>query len=140
MSYFDISINDLANSDTIATAIAGNAVPKNGINILSTSAAARGYADQTLSSSDLVSASSGKDLLAGGVYGNMYRINMMRESLSSLSSTILGSEDANLQIGSSSELDSSGNPVMLTRRQCRTVDNRKWPFGQKLQRRGAIRF
>jgi len=106
MSYFDISINDLANSDTIATAIAGNTVPKNGINILSTSAAARGYADQTLSSSDLVSASSGKDLLAGGVYGNMYRINMMRESLSSLSSTILGSEDTNLQIYSSSELDS----------------------------------
>jgi len=117
MSFFDININDLMDSNSIASAIAGNVVPKNGKNVLSTSAAARGYVDQTLTSSDLVSASSGKDLLAGGVYGNIYRINMMRESLSSLTNTILGADDEDLKIPSNNgAVDENGNTKILTRR------------------------
>lgn len=124
MSFFDISINDLSDSKSIANAIAGNAVPKNGKNILSTSAASRGYADQTLTSSDLVSASSGKDLLAGGVYGNIYRINMMRESLSSLTNTILGADDEDLKIPSNNgAVDENGNTKILTRGGSSPVNN-----------------
>jgi hypothetical protein len=112
MSYFDISIENLQNSETLSNAIADNIVPKNGKNILATTTAARGYAGQTLSSSDLISAASGKDLLASGVYGNLYRISMARESLSSLSSSILGSENADLQIPSPNEVDADGNPII----------------------------
>jgi hypothetical protein len=115
MSYFDISIDSLQNSETFANAIADNIVPKNGKNIIGTTTAQRGYAGQTLSSTDLVSAASGKDLLASGVYGNMYRLNMTRESLSSLSSSILGSEDSDLSIPSANEVDADGNPVMKKR-------------------------
>lgn len=112
MSYFDISIDSLQNSETLANAISDNIVPKNGKNIIGTTTAARGYAGQTLTSSDLVSAASGKDLLASGVYGNMYRINMARESLSSLTSSILGAEDSDIQIPSPNEVDADGNPII----------------------------
>ena len=130
MSFFDININDLADSNSIASAIAGNAIPKNGKNILSTSAAARGYVDQTLTSSDLVSAASGKDLLAGGVYGNIYKINMMRESLSSLANTILGSDDEDLKIPSNNgAVDENGNTKILTRCWSSFINNSKRAFG-----------
>lgn len=112
MSYFDISIDSLQNSETFANAIADNIVPKNGKNIIGTTTAQRGYSGQTLSSTDLVSAASGKDLLASGVYANMYRLNMTRESLSSLSSSILGSEDSDLQIPSANQVDDDGNPII----------------------------
>ncbi len=116
MSFFEINIGDLADSNSISRAIAGNAVPKNGKNILATSSASRGYVDQTLTSSDLVSSASGKDLLAGGVYGNIYKINMMRESLSSLTNTILGVDDEDLKIPSNNgAVDSNGNIKILTR-------------------------
>jgi hypothetical protein len=40
---------------------------------------------------------------------------MTRESLSSLSSSILGSEVSDLQIPSANEVDADGNPIMKKR-------------------------
>jgi len=115
MSFFDFSIENFTDSNTIANAISDNIVPKDGINIIGTTTAARGYAGQTLSSVDLISAASGKDLLASGVYGNMHRLSMTRENLSSLVTSVLGNSDDSLSVLSRKpgSADADGNPAVL---------------------------
>jgi len=113
MAYFNFSIDDLQDSSTLASAIANNIVPKNGINILATSTASRGYSGQTLTTSDLISSASGKDLLASGVYGNMYRTNMASISLNSLATSALGSENDDMSILDSSNLNEDGSPKVI---------------------------
>lgn len=113
MSFFDFSIDNFSDSETISNAISNNIVPKDGINIVATSTAKRGYSGQTLSSSDLISASSGKDLLASGVYGNMHRLSAARENLNSLATSILGSYDDNLSVISDRDFGPDGNPLVI---------------------------
>lgn len=115
MSFFDFSIDNFTDSNSISSAISNNIVPKDGINIVGTTTAARGYAGQTLSSVDLISAASGKDLLASGVYGSMHRISATRESLNSLASSILGNADDSLSVLSRqpNSTDPEGNPHIL---------------------------
>ncbi len=113
MAYFNFSIDDLQDSSTLASAIANNIVPKNGINILATSTASRGYSGQTLTTSDLISSASGKDLLASGVYGNMYRTNMASISLNSLATSALGSENDDMSILDPSNLNEDGSPKII---------------------------
>ena len=113
MAYFNFSIDDLQDSSTLASAIANNIVPKNGINILATSTASRGYSGQTLTTSDLISSASGKDLLASGVYGNMYRTNMASISLNSLATSALGSENDDMSILDPGNLNEDGSPKII---------------------------
>lgn len=114
MAHFNFSIDSLQDSASIANAVYENIVPKNGINITGTSAAERGYTGQTLTTSDLVSSASGKDLLASGIYSSTYRLSTTRESLQSLSSSILGGDDISLKVLDPTNLDEDGNPIVLT--------------------------
>ena len=114
MAHFNFSIDSLQDSASIANAVYENIVPKNGINITGTSAAERGYTGQTLTTSDLVSSASGKDLLASGIYSSTYRLSTTRESLQSLSSSILGADGDNLKVLDPTNLDQDGNPIVLT--------------------------
>jgi len=114
MAHFDFSIDSLQDSASIANAVYENIVPKNGINITGTSAAERGYTGQTLTTSDLVSSASGKDLLASGIYSSTYRLSTTRESLQSLSSSILGADGDKLKVLDPTNLDQDGNPIVLT--------------------------
>jgi hypothetical protein len=89
MAFYDINSNNLKDSKEFSKAIAKNIVPKNGVAITKTSFAQDGYRNQTLSSADIISAASGKELLANGVYTNIYRINMMNENLRGLAVSIM---------------------------------------------------
>lgn len=84
------NIDSLENSSTIAKNFSDNLVSPNGIEITATTTASRGYAEQTLVSADIISSSSGKELLSSSVYSDMFNINMNRESLSSLTKSIFG--------------------------------------------------
>jgi hypothetical protein len=95
----DFKFNDietLQDAKSIANNFADNIVPDNGIAISSTTTASRNYENQTLVSTDLTSAASGKELLSSDLYTNMFNLNMNRESLSSLSRSIFS--DGSLKI------------------------------------------
>lgn len=89
MSHYNISSDNIKDSKSFNKAIIDNIVPKGGKAIESTSLAERGYAGQTLTSVDLISAASGNELFGSARYGNLFRLNMARENLNSLASTIL---------------------------------------------------
>lgn len=94
MSEHKFDINNLSNSASIAKSFSDSLIPIGGTEIKSTSTASRGYANQTLVSTDLVSAASGKELLASGVYSNMFNLSMTRENLNSLSRSVFSNTDS----------------------------------------------
>lgn len=89
MSHYNIDKDDLNDSKSFTKAIVNNIVPKGGKSIEGTSLAERGYAGQTLTSVDLISAASGNELFGTARYGNLFRMNIARENLNSLASTIM---------------------------------------------------
>lgn len=89
------AINDAA---SIAKNFSENIVPANNIAISGTTTAFRNYENQTLVSTDLTAAASGKELLSNDIYTNMFNLNMSRESLSSLSRSIFSEQDGTLKI------------------------------------------
>lgn len=99
MSTHDFNVDNLSDSAAIANAFSNSLIPPSGVAIRATTTAARGYADQTLVSTDLVSSASGKELLASNIYSNMFNLNMTRESLSSLSRSILSNNSIDIEEG-----------------------------------------
>jgi len=97
MSTHNFNSDNLSDSASIAKAFSDSLVPVNGKAILATTTAARGYSDQSLVSTDLISSASGKELLASNIYSNMFNINMTRESLSSLSRSILSNNSITIE-------------------------------------------
>jgi hypothetical protein len=89
MSFYDFTPESLNSSASLTKSIVRNITPKNSQPFNKTSLADRGYQGQTLTSVDLISAASGKELLGNGAYGNIYRMNIARENLNSLANTIL---------------------------------------------------
>lgn len=89
MSHYNIPIESIKDSKNFNKAIIDNIVPQGGKAIEGTSLAERGYQGQTLTSVDLVSAASGNELFGSARYGNLFRLNMARENLNSLASTIM---------------------------------------------------
>lgn len=89
MSFYDFTPESLTDSASLTKSIVKNITPKNGQPFNKTSLADRGYQGQTLTSVDLISAASGKELLGNGLYGNLYRMNITRENLNSLANTLL---------------------------------------------------
>ena len=89
MSFYDFTPDSLNDSASLTKSIVKNITPKNGQPFNKTSLADRGYQGQTLTSVDLISAASGKELLGNAAYGNLYRMNIARENLNSLANTIL---------------------------------------------------
>lgn len=95
MSYYDFTPENLNDSASLTKSIVKNINPKNSQPFNKTSLADRGYQGQTLTSVDLISAASGKELLGNTVYGNLYRMNIARENLNSLSNTLLENKITN---------------------------------------------
>lgn len=84
------NIDSMQDAGAIAKNFSDNLVPVNGIEIVATTTASRGYAEQTLVSADIISSASGKELLSSSVYSDMFNLNMNRESLSTLTKSIFG--------------------------------------------------
>jgi hypothetical protein len=104
MSFYNFTPENLSDSASLTKSIVENIAPKNGQPLNKTSLSERGYADQTLTSVDLLSAASGKELLGNLNYGNIYRMNITRENLNSLANTLLEekiSNDPNIDSASS---------------------------------------
>jgi hypothetical protein len=97
MSTHNFTSDNLSDSASIAKAFSDSLVPIGGKAVLSTTTAARGYANQSLVSTDLISSASGKELLASNIYSNMFNANMARESLSALSRSILSSSSLTIE-------------------------------------------
>lgn len=91
MSTHNFTQSNLSDSAAIAKSFSDSLVPPNGKVLAATTTARRGYSDQTLVSTDLISSASGKELLASNIYSDMFNANMARESLTSLSRSILNS-------------------------------------------------
>jgi hypothetical protein len=111
MSQHNFDTDSLSNSSSIAKSFADSLVPIGGKEIKGTTTASRGYANQTLVSTDLISAASGKELLASGVYSNMFNLNMTRESLGSLARSVFTETD-NLTL---TETDEDGQNTVYKR-------------------------
>lgn len=92
MSHYNINNDDLKDSKSLTKAIIDNIIPRGGKSIEGTSLAERGYAGQTLTSVDLISAASGNELFGNARYGNLFRMNIARENLNSLASTIMDNQ------------------------------------------------
>lgn len=122
MSTHDFNIDNLSDSAAIANAFSNSLIPPSGVAIRATTTAARGYADQTLVSTDLVSSAAGKELLASNIYSNMFNLNMTRESLTSLSRSILSSGSIQIQ----------EDGTKYTRIKCRTKNGNWWNSWQKI--------
>lgn len=91
-------IDSIQDASAIAKNFSNNIVPENNIAISSTTTAFRQYENQTLVSTDLTSAASGKELLSSDIYTNMFNLSMSRESLSSLSRSIFPEGNSTLQV------------------------------------------
>jgi hypothetical protein len=95
MSYYDFTPENFSDSNSLTKSIIKNITPRSGQLFNKTSLADRGYQGQTLTSVDLISAASGKELLGNSLYGNLYRMNIARENLNSLSNTLLENKITN---------------------------------------------
>jgi len=122
-SHYDFDANSLKDSKSFTESIIRNIVPKGGKNIVSTSLSERGFEDKTLTSVDLFSAASGKELFKNPVYENAFRANLIRENLNSLSASILEGQfpdsikdpaSLSAQILTQSGLAVEGNRGLLT--------------------------
>jgi hypothetical protein len=102
MSFYDFTPDSLNDSASLTKSIVRNITPKNGQPLNKTSLSDRGYQGQTLTSVDLISAASGKELLGNLNYGNLYRMNITRENLNSLANTVLEGK-----IGNDPNIDSA---------------------------------
>lgn len=100
------NIDSLESAGAIAKNFSDNLVPTNGVEIVSTTTARRGYSGQTLVSADIISSASGKELLSSSVYSDIFNINMNRESLSTLTKSIFGPSSS---IGSLSIVEAGAN-------------------------------
>lgn len=110
MSTHNFTSSNLSDSAAIARAFSDSLVPVNGKAVVATTTARRGYSDQTLVSTDLISSASGKELLASNIYSDMFNANMARESLTALSRSILNS--------SSITIEESGDGEVQTYTRC----------------------
>jgi hypothetical protein len=88
MSFYDLNSESISDSKSFTKSIVRNIVPKGGKAVVGTSQSQRGFADQTMTSVDLISAASGSELFKNNVYENMFRRDIIRENLNSLSTTI----------------------------------------------------
>lgn len=89
MSHYNIRTDDLKDSKNFTKAIVNNIVPQGGKPVEGTSLAERGYAGQSLTNVDIVSAASGNEIFGSSRYGNLYRLNIARENLNSLATTVM---------------------------------------------------
>lgn len=94
MSEHKFNIDNLSSSASIAKSFSDSLVPIGGTEIRATSTASRGYQNQTLVSTDLISSASGKELLGSSVYSNMFNLSMTRENLNSLSRSVFSNTDS----------------------------------------------
>ena len=88
-SHYDFTSDSIKDSKSFTESIIRNIVPKGGKNIVSTSLSQRGFEDKTLTSVDIFSAASGKEIFKNPVYENAFRANLIRENLNSLSASIM---------------------------------------------------
>lgn len=89
MSFYEFDANTLNDSKSFTQSIVRNIVPRNGKAVIGTSMSERGFTGRTLNSPDLISAASGKYLFKNQVYDNVFRSNIIRENLNSLSASII---------------------------------------------------
>ena len=122
-SHYDFDADSLSDSQSFTKSIIRNIVPRGGKNIVATSLSQRGFEDKTLTSVDLFSAASGKELFKNPVYENAFRANLIRENLNSLSTSILEGQfpdnikdpaTLSAQILTQSGLAAEGNRGLLT--------------------------
>lgn len=89
MSFYEFNLDSLKDSKSFARSIVRNIVPRGGKEITSTSLSSRGFENSSMTTVDLISAASGKELLKNSYYQNIFHANIIRENLNSLSTTIM---------------------------------------------------
>lgn len=89
MSFYEFNSDSLKDSKSFARSIVRNIVPRGGKSITSTSLSSRGFENSSMTTVDLISAASGKELLKSSYYQNIFHSNIIRENLNSLSTTIM---------------------------------------------------